>query len=108
MTTSALNIYRSHLSAQLGENSPITMKAIIDPTGINETVYGVLDDVDYRGNKDGANVQQFLDGRRFVLSVVPTFDVYDDKEIYFEDLEETYTIKRLDKDLVGAQVLWVY
>jgi hypothetical protein len=108
MTTSAQAIYRSHLTEILGENSPITIQAIIDPTGLNETVYGVLDDVDYQGNKDSANVRQFLDGRRFILSSVPVFDVYDNKQIFFTDLNLTYTIKRLDTDLNGAQVLWVY
>jgi len=54
VTTSARNIYKAHLNAQLGENSPITIEAIIDPSGINETtVYGVFDDTDYKGDKTG-------------------------------------------------------
>ena len=109
MTTSARNIYKAHLNAQLGENSPITIEAIIDPSGINETtVYGVFDDTDYKGDKDGGNVKQYLDGRRFILSTPPSLDVYEDKTIYFPDLSATYTIRRIDKDETGAAVLWVY
>lgn len=109
MTTNALNIYKTHLNNQLGENSPITIMAIIDPSGVNESiVYGVFDDTDYRGNKDGGNVKQYLDGRRFILSTPPTLDVYQDKEIFIPDLNVTYIIRRIDKDIHGAAVLWVY
>ena len=109
MTTSALNIYKAHLNAQLGENSPITLQAIIDPSGEDEsTVYGVFDDTDYKGNKDSGNVRQYLDGRRFILSSPPTVDVYADKTIYFPDLDTSFTIQRIDKDTYGAAVLWVF
>lgn len=108
MSKSTLDIYKAHLDAQLGENSPITIRAIIDPSGLNAVVYGVFDDTDYFGNKDGGNVRQFLDGRRFILSIKPAFDVYDNLELYFPDLSLTYKIQRIDTDLTGAQVLWVY
>jgi len=109
MTTSALNIYKTHLNEQLGENSPITIMAIIDPSGIDEsTVFGVLDNTDYKGPKDGGNVKQFLDGTRFILSSPPTLDVYADRTIYFPDLNITYTIRSISKDDFGAAVLWVY
>jgi hypothetical protein len=96
------------LSEILGENSPITIQAIIDPTGTSESVYGVFDDVDYKGNKDGGNVRQYLDGRRFILSTPPTIDVYENKTIYFPDMDESFIITRIDKDASGAAVLWVY
>jgi hypothetical protein len=108
MTSSALDIYRDTLSYQLGENSPITEIGIYDPTGENLSLYGVLDDNTYQGDKDGGQVTRKLSGCRFVISDKLTFEVYDNIKIYFPTRDKTYTIEYQETDLQGAQVLWLY
>ena len=58
MTSSALDIYKLHLTEQLGENGVFTEPAIFDPSGANVTLSGVFDENNFRGNKDAAGVQQ--------------------------------------------------
>lgn len=107
MTTSALDIYKLHLTAQVGENSPFTETAIYDPSGADVILYGVFDDNTYRSYKDAANVIQKKSSPRFIVSEnVTGFDVYAEKEIFIRD--KNYKIEFVDKDANGLQVLWLY
>lgn len=109
MTRSALEAYQVTLEAQLGEQSPSTLLAILDRAGDNETeLYGWLEDHTYNGNKDSANVTQKRDGIRFICASVPTtIDVYDNLTLYFLDLDREYTVECVDRDKHGVQVLWL-
>ena len=109
MTIDALAIHQSTLSAQLGEDSPVTVQAVLDPSGTEEAVvFGWLEDHEYNGDKDSANVNQKRDGKRFICATIPAFDVYLDLQIYFPDTGESYTVQSVDRDKQGAQVLWLY
>ena len=109
MTSSALDIYKLHLTAQVGENSPFTETAIYDPSGADVTLYGVFDDNTYRSYKDAANVVQKKSSPRFIVSEnVTGFDVYADKDLFLTYRNRTYKIEFVDKDEQGLQVLWLY
>lgn len=109
MSSDALAVHQSTLAAQLGEGSPVTVQAILDPSGEKEaTVYGWFEDHEYNGDKDSGNVTQKRDGKRFVCATIPAFDVYQDLQIYFPDTDESYTVQSVDRDKQGAQVLWLY
>ena len=108
MTSNALNIYKGTLDFQLGEDSPITEQAIYDPSGLEVILYGVFEANTYRGDKDGGNVTQKLLAVRFLLSSPLTFDIEDDKQIYFPHRDRMYTIQYQDTDDNGVQVLWVF
>lgn len=107
MTTAARNIQDAHLAAQLGENGVFTEQAIFDPTGVAVILYGWFDDTVLAENKDSGNVKQKNIKRRFVLSAVPAFDVYDKKILTLVESGESYTIEYVDKDEHGPQVLWL-
>lgn len=108
MTTGALDIYKQALDFQLGEDSPITESAVYDPTGSAAVIYGVFEKNTYRGDKDGGNVVQKLTAARFIISDPLTFDIEDNKQIYFPYRSATYTIQYQDTDKNGVQVLWVF
>ena len=109
MSSDALAVHQSTLAAQLGEESPVTVRAILDPSGTEEaTVYGWLEEHEYNGDKDSGNVTQKRDGKRFVCATIPAFDVYLNLQIYFPDTDETYLVQSVDRDKHGAQVLWLY
>jgi hypothetical protein len=108
MTSSALTFYRDTIEHQLGEDSPITEQAIIDPTGESLTVYGVLDDHTYPANKDGGNAMQRLNARRFIIADPLTLEIHEDVQIYFPLRDLLLKIQLQETDLQGAQVLWVY
>ena len=82
MTSSALDIYKLHLTEQLGENGVFTETAIFDPSGADVTLSGVFDENNFRGNKDVAGVQQKKDGVRFIVSEITTFDLYENVQLY--------------------------
>lgn len=107
MTTNALDIYKLHLTAQVGENAPFTEQAIYDPSGTDVTLYGVFEDNTYRSYKDAANVVQKKSSPRFIVSEnVTGFDLYADKPIMIRS--KNYTIQTVDYDAQGLQVLWLY
>lgn len=108
MTTSTLDIYKDILDFQLGEDSPITESAVYDPAGSATTIYGVFESNTYRGDKDGGNVTQKLTAARFILSDPLSFNIEDNKQIYFPYRSATYTIQYQDTDENGVQVLWVF
>ena len=108
MTTSALDIYDSHLTEQLGENGVFTEPAVFDPSGSALDVYGVYDNSPIRENKDGGNVYQKTKKPRFIISDMIDFDQYEDKEITLTYREETKKIQSITQDENGAQVLWLY
>ena len=109
MSRDALAVHQSTLAAQLGEESPVTVQAILDPSGTEEaTVYGWLENHEYDGDKDSGNVTQKRDGKRFICATIPAFDVYQNLQIYFPDTDETYFVQSVNRDEQGAQVLWLY
>ena len=107
MTSSALDIYKLHLTEELGENSPVTEPAIFDPSGVDVTLSGVFDENNFRGNKDVAGVQQKKDGARFIVSEITTFDLYNNVQLYLSYRDKMYTIQEVERDEQGAQVLWL-
>lgn len=107
MTTSALDIYKLHLTEQLGENGVFTEPAIFDPSGADVTLSGVFDENNFRGNKDVAGVQQKKDGARFIVSEITTFDLYENVQLYLSYRDKMYTIQEVERDEQGAQVLWL-
>jgi len=108
MTTSANEIYNTHLSEQLGEDGVFTEPAVFDPSGSALDVYGIFDDSPIRENKDGGNVYSKTQKVRFIISDIDAFDLYEDKEIYLTDREQTYTVQSITKDKTGAQILWLF
>ena len=110
MTTSALDIYKLHLTEQLGENGVFTEPAIFDPSGADVTLSGVFDENNFRGNKDvaGVHVQQKKDGARFIVSEITAFDLYENVQLYLPYRDKMYTIQEVERDEQGAQVLWLY
>ena len=107
MTSSALDIYKLHLTEQLGENGVFTETAIFDPSGADVTLSGVFDENNFRGNKDVAGVQQKKDGARFIVSEITTFDLYNNVQLYLSYRDKMYTIQEVERDEQGAQVLWL-
>lgn len=107
MTSSALDIYKLHLSEELGENSPVTEPAIFDPSGADVTLSGVFDENNFRGDKDAAGVQQKKDGARFIVSEITTFGLYENVQLYLSYRDKMYTIQEVERDEQGAQVLWL-
>jgi len=107
MTTSALDIYKLHLTEQLGEDRVFTEPAIFDPSGADVTLSGVFDENNFRGNKDAAGVQMKKDGARFIVSEITTFDLYDNVQLYLSYRDKMYTIQEVERDEQGAQVLWL-
>ena len=107
MTSSALDIYKLHLTEQLGENGVFTETAIFDPSGADVTLSGVFDENNFRGNKDVAGVQQKKDGARFIVSEITTFDLYENVQLYLSYRDKMYTIQEVERDEQGAQVLWL-
>ncbi len=108
MTSSALDIYKLHLTEQLGENGVFTETAIFDPSGADVTLSGVFDENNFRGNKDVAGVQQKKDGARFIVSEITTFDLYENVQLYLSYRDKMYTIQEVERDEQGVQVLWLY
>lgn len=109
MTRAANDIYKSTLAAQLGKDSPVTVRAILDPSGPEECeVYGWFEAHEDSGDKGRGNVHQKIEMKRFICAEIPAFDVYENLTIYFPDTDETFTVSRPDLDENGAQVLWVY
>ena len=96
-----------HLSEQMGEDGFFTGKAIFDPGGQNGILYGFFDDNTNAKEKDKGNVLQKNSGRRFVLSEIPVFDVYQGFSLYIEETNLTYKIRLIDRDIQGVQVLWL-
>ena len=107
MTSSALDIYKLHLTEQLGENGVFTETAIFDPSGADVTLSGVFDENNFRGNKNTTNIQQKKDGARFVVSEIITFDLYENVQLYLSYRDKMYTIQEVERDEQGAQVLWL-
>ena len=108
MTAQALNVYDETLKAQLGENSPFTIQAILDPSGEHETIiYGWFEAHTYNGQRDSANVTQRRAGKRFVTKEVPNFDVYKNLTLQITGKEETYKVDYIERDEVGVQVIWL-
>ena len=111
MTTNALDIYKLHLTEQLGENGVFTETAIFDPSGADVTLSGVFDENNFRGNKDAAGVhagvQMKKDGARFIVSEITTFDLYDNVQLYLTYRDKMYTIQEVERDEQGVQVLWL-
>ena len=107
MTTSALDIYKLHLTEQLGENGVFTETAIFDPSGVDVPLSGVFDENNFRGNKDVAGVQQKKDGARFIVSEITAFDLYENVQLYLSYRDKMYTIQEVERDEQGAQVLWL-
>lgn len=107
MTSSALDIYKLHLTEQLGENGVFTETAIFDPSGADVTLSGVFDENNFRGNKDVAGVQQKKDGARFIVSEITAFDLYENVQLYLPYRDKMYTIQEVERDEQGAQVLWL-
>mgnify|MGYP001024832004 FL=1 len=107
MTSSALDIYKLHLTEQLGENGVFTETAIFDPSGADVTLSGVFDENNFRGNKNTTGVQQKKDGARFVVSEIITFDLYENVQLYLSYRDKMYTIQEVERDEQGAQVLWL-
>lgn len=107
MTSSALDIYKLHLTEQLGENGVFTETAIFDPSGADVTLSGVFDENNFRGNKDVAGVQQKKDGARFIVSEITAFDLYENVQLYLSYRDKMYTIQEVERDEQGAQVLWL-
>lgn len=108
MTTSALDIYKLHLTEQLGEDGVFTEPAIFDPSGAGVTLSGVFDENNFRGNKDVAGVQMKKDGARFIVSEITAFDLYNNVQLYLTYRNKMYTIQEVERDEQGAQVLWLY
>jgi len=107
MTTAARTIQDAHLAAQLGENGAFTEQAIFDPVGVGGILYGWYEDNALPENKDSGNVKQKNIKRRFILSAVPDFDVYDKKLLTLVESGKSYTVEYVDKDEHGPQVLWL-
>ena len=110
MTSIALDIYKLHLTEQLGEDGVFTEPAIFDPSGADVTLSGVFDENNFnylKGNKDAAGVQQKKDGARFIVSEITTFDLYDNVQLYLSYRDKMYTIQEVERDEQGAQVLWL-
>lgn len=104
----ALTIVDEIFSEQLGENSPVTERGYYDPDGINSDLYGIFDDSDSKGNKDGGNTYQKQGGPRFIVKSVPTFNINENKELSLPNRRATnYVIRSIFKDDNGAQVLWL-
>jgi len=104
------DVYDSTLRAQLGQDSPVTVRALIVPPdgGDSVEIYGWLDSHTYNSEKDAGNVYQRRAGTRFVTAQVPVISIYENYKINFPDLGRTYTIEYIETDLTGAQVLWLY
>ena len=107
MTSSALDIYKLHLTEQLGEDGVFTETAIFDPSGVDVPLSGVFDENNFRGNKDVAGVQQKKDGARFIVSEITAFDLYNNVQLYLTYRNKMYTIQEVERDEQGAQVLWL-
>ena len=107
MTSSALDIYKLHLTEQLGENGVFTETAIFDPSGADVTLSGVFDVNIFCGNQDAAGVQQKKDGARFIVSEITAFDLYENVQLYLPYRDKMYTIQEVERDEQGAQVLWL-
>lgn len=107
MTVSSLNIHDLHLSEQLGEVGVFTQPAYYDPDGENLQIHGIFDEHTFRAGKDRGNARQPLSGARFLIHEALTFDIYDDKEIYFPYMDRRYKIQLQDIDQTGAKVLWL-
>lgn len=107
MTVNSLNIYNLHRSAQLGADGVFTQPAYYDPDGENLRLDGIFDEHTFRAGKDKGNARQPLSGARFIISEALTFDVYDDKEIYFPYMDKRYKIQLQDVDEIGGKVLWL-
>ena len=107
MTVNSLNIHRLQLSEILGESGVFTQPAYYDPDGENLRLDGIFDEHTFRAGKDKGNARQPLSGARFLISEALTFDVYDDKEIYFPYMDKRYKIQLQDVDESGGKVLWL-
>ena len=107
MSTEALDIFEEHLTAQLGEDGIFTENAVYDPTGTALNISGVFDDANTRENKDGANVFQKNEYKRFIVSDILDFNIYSDTKIFLTKRNITYKIDYIEKDLQGVQVLWL-
>ena len=107
MSSDTLDIYDAQLSEQLGSDGVFTENAVYDPTGSALPLAGVFDDNTKKDNKDGANVYQKNEFKRFIVSEILDFDIYLKKQITLTKRAKTYTIDYIDKDLQGVQVLWL-
>lgn len=108
MTTEALDIYRLHLNEQLGENSPVTTEATLDPSGEDEvTLYGIFEENTFRSGSDTANQFPKRSGARFIVPTIENFDIYENKEIVIPYYDKRYTVNFIETDENGAQVLWL-
>lgn len=112
MSSDTLSIYSETLAAQLGEDGIFTERAVIDPDGIHGDpveIWGIFEDNTKVGNKDSGHVEQKTTGPRFITASISNIDVYDDYAITFPDRGEEYKfiIQYINRDMQGAQVLWL-
>jgi len=107
MSSDTLDIFEEQLNAQLGEDGIFTEIAIYDPTATAQIIYGVFDDATTRDNKDGSNNYQKNEYKRFIVSQILDFDIYNKTKIELTKRNKTYTIDYIEKDLQGVQVLWL-
>jgi hypothetical protein len=107
MSLESMAVYKSHLDWQLGEDSPLTVTAIYDPSGENEQpLYGIFDEVAYHST--GADPQGTMRKNKYSLFTIaqsPAFDINDDKKILID--MQLYIISFRDYDKTGAQRLWL-
>ena len=112
MSSSTLAIRRAQLNSQLGENSPETELAILDPDSKTIPFYGVFDDNVIQGNKDSGNVYQKVRKPRFIDSELP----YEKSDMQGLDIslpyrstttKSRYEIKYIQEDAEGVQILWL-
>jgi len=104
------DVYNETLKAQLGQDSPVTVRALIVPPSGGDVleIYGWLESHTYNANKDAGNVNQRREAVRFITAQAPEISVYENYKINFPDSGKAYTVEYIEKDLNGAQVLWLY
>jgi hypothetical protein len=105
----ALEIYRSHLTEEMGEDAPMSVDAILDPSGANEqTIYGLFDENVVNQNKDSGNVYQKVSKPRLFLSELPLDkDLMSGMDVYISYVDKTYNINYIQSDIEGVQILWL-
>ena len=107
MSIAALAAYKSTLDWQLGKDSPLTVAAVYDPSGVDEaTIYGIFDEVAYHST--GTDPQGAMRKQKyslFTISESPSFDIYENKTILLDTV--IYKISFRDYDKTGAQRLWL-